>query len=153
MQGYVPCPSAFIKRLRDLQESVLRDFFLASQENRLWMPDWTPPSEKEAWLRDFIWDIDIFGTPQKVNVEKTIAHQKRQADNAYIRLHSTSFYRTTGRTAYLRDELFAGAEKMRTVRRCHQIKEELCANVYHPRRIEKLLETGGWEVLDNFAGL
>ncbi len=40
----------------------------------------------------------------------------------------------------------------RTVKRTETLKEELMMAAWHPRRIERLLELGDWEALDNFAG-
>ena len=42
---------------------------------------------------------------------------------------------------------------VRTMQRMESIKEELMMNVWHPRRIERLIEIGGEEALDNFAGV
>jgi hypothetical protein len=47
----------------------------------------------------------------------------------------------------LREEL---ASKDRCQERCRQIKDDLIAEVMHPRRIERLLEMGGWEALECF---
>jgi hypothetical protein len=51
---------------------------------------------------------------------------------------------------YVRGQL---APFVRTMKRTQVFKEELMQNVWHPRRIEKLLEIGGEEALDNFAGV
>lgn len=45
------------------------------------------------------------------------------------------------------------AEFVRTVHRTKILKEELMMSAWHPRRIERLLEMGGEEALDNFAGV
>jgi len=44
-------------------------------------------------------------------------------------------------------------EFVRTRSRLDLFKEELMMNVWHPRRIERLLEIGGEAALDNFAGV
>jgi hypothetical protein len=38
--------------------------------------------------------------------------------------------------------------KIRCQERCKQIKEDLVAAVWHPRRVERLIETYGLEVLE-----
>lgn len=38
----------------------------------------------------------------------------------------------------------------RCQKRCRAIKEDLIAEVMHPRRIERLIEAGGFEALDCF---
>ena len=39
-------------------------------------------------------------------------------------------------------------EKKRVQERCSLIKEDLMATAWHPRRVEKWLETGGFELLE-----
>lgn len=54
------------------------------------------------------------------------------------------------------DEFYSQGELApfaRTMQRTEALKEELMAAAWHPQRIERLLEIGGWEALDNFAGL
>jgi Leucine-rich repeat (LRR) protein len=40
------------------------------------------------------------------------------------------------------------ASRLRFQERCRVVKEDLIAEVMHPRRIEKLLVEGGWEALE-----
>lgn len=56
---------------------------------------------------------------------------------------------------FLEDEYLRSirAEFVRTVHRTKRLKEDLMAAAWHPRRIERLLELGGEEALDNFAGV
>lgn len=42
----------------------------------------------------------------------------------------------------------ARREKMRSIRRCKAIKEELMSVCWHPDRVERILELGGHELLD-----
>ena len=42
------------------------------------------------------------------------------------------------------------ASKKRSQERCSLLKEDIIAEVWHPRRVEKLLETGGYELLESF---
>lgn len=54
------------------------------------------------------------------------------------------------------DDFYAEGELApftRTVRRTETFKEELMMATWHPRRIQRLLELGGEEALDNFAGV
>jgi hypothetical protein len=51
------------------------------------------------------------------------------------------------RTRVLREELMS---KARCQERCRDIKEDLIAGAMHPRRIQKLLEMGGFEALECF---
>ena len=58
-------------------------------------------------------------------------------------------------TRYMDDFYVEGelAPFVRTIQRTETIKEELMAAMWHPRRLERLLEIGGEEALDNFAGV
>ena len=156
MQTYTPCPTDFVGILHGIpSHGFIRDFLLESLDTPFWFTRDQHPAVHRLgtpWW-EFVWDKDMIGIPTKVNMEKTIEQHKHHADMTFLRDHAYSFYRTTGRTAYLSADLSAGAEKMQAILRCHAIKEELYQNVYHPRRIEKLLEQGGWDALENFAGL
>jgi hypothetical protein len=66
-------------------------------------------------------------------VEDSIQYFKEEIDDLFYYQHTGSF--------------------VRAMNRMKKIKEELMAAVWHPRRIERLLELGGETTLDNFAGL
>lgn len=53
-----------------------------------------------------------------------------------------SFQRTQRRFNRFRNELEEGVRRWNTNHMCRAIKEELMAEVWHPRRVEKLLEQG-----------
>ena len=44
------------------------------------------------------------------------------------------------------------ATMQRIQSRCKKMKEEIAAAACHPRRIERILELGGFEAVDNFMG-
>jgi hypothetical protein len=73
-------------------------------------------------------------------------------DIEFIQEHGPSFLRTTERTALFRGELEVAARQSRGVQNCKAIKEELMAAVWHPRRVERLLDTHGWEAYENLIG-
>lgn len=66
-------------------------------------------------------------------VEESIQHNIEEIDELFYYEHIAGFTRTMNRTK--------------------KIKEELMMATWHPRRIERLLELGGHEALDNFAGV
>jgi len=68
-----------------------------------------------------------------IMVEETIEYKKNEIDDLFYYTHNAGF--------------------VRTMNRMKKIKEELMAAAWHPRRIERILELGGHEALDNFAGL
>ena len=68
-----------------------------------------------------------------IMVKATIEYKKDELDNLFYYLHSRSF--------------------IRAMNRMKMLKEELIATAWHPDRIAKILELGGHDALDNFAGL
>ncbi len=40
------------------------------------------------------------------------------------------------------------ASMERSQGRCRELRQDLMAEVWHPRRVEKLIEAGAWDVLD-----
>jgi len=77
---------------------------------------------------DFIRDDDGY-----VIVDESIEWKKEQIDDIFYYKHSSSF--------------------TRTMNRMKKLKEELMAATWHPRRMERILELGGYTALDNFAGV
>lgn len=77
---------------------------------------------------DYIRDDDDY-----ILVEESIQWKKEEIDDLFYYEHIARFTRTMNRTK--------------------KIKEELMMATWHPRRIERLLELGGHEALDNFAGV
>ena len=56
---------------------------------------------------------------------------------------------------FLEDEYLRTVQAgfVRTVHKTKLLKEELMMNVWHPQRVEKFLETYGWEAYDNLLGV
>ena len=77
---------------------------------------------------DFIRDDEGY-----ILVEESIRWKKDEIDDIFYYYHTGSF--------------------VRAMNRMKKIKEELMAATWHPRRVERILELGGHEALDNFAGL
>lgn len=69
----------------------------------------------------------------RINVKESIWEMKTAIDELFYYLHTGSFVRTMNRTK--------------------KIKEELMMNVWHPRRMHRILELGGEDALDNFMGV
>lgn len=69
----------------------------------------------------------------EVLVEETIEWKKEEIDDIFYYHHTGPF--------------------VRAMNRMKKLKEELMAATWHPRRIERILELGGHDALDNFAGL
>ena len=68
-----------------------------------------------------------------IMVEESIQYKKEELDDLFYYAYNAGF--------------------VRTMNRMKKLKEELMAAAWHPRRIERILELGGHDALDNFAGL
>lgn len=53
----------------------------------------------------------------------------------------------------IRAELLVKTTRLRAIQNCKSIKEELMMNVWHPRRVEHILTTYGWEAYENLLGM
>jgi hypothetical protein len=101
---------------------------------------------KEPWClglatSDYVWDP----TDSHILIEESLNKLQRVLDVEYIRFTADSFFRTTERTAVFQSEL-------RAICKCKTIKEELMAETWHPRRVERILETYGWDAYNNLLG-
>jgi hypothetical protein len=89
---------------------------------------------------------------QRIDVKASLKKFQTMRDADFIREIGPSFFRTTERTALFRGELEAASRRWRAIHDCKHIKEELMAAVWHPRRVETLLETHGWAAYNNLLG-
>jgi hypothetical protein len=92
-------------------------------------------------ISDYVWDH----TDSHILVDDSLKKLQRVLDLEYIRSTADSFFRTTERTALFQSEL-------RAICKCKTIKEELMAETWHPRRVERILETYGWDAYNNLLG-
>lgn len=103
-----------------------------------------------------MWDIvfDDHKLERVVNVEKSIAKVKQRIDGETFLEYAYNFNSQRERTAVVRDELIEKADKFRAIRNCRDgFKEELMMAVWHPRKVQRILETYGWDVLENLMGV
>lgn len=89
---------------------------------------------------------------QRIDVNASLKKFQRLRDAEFIREIGPSFFRTTERTALFRKELEEVSGRWRAIHNCKHIKEELMAAMWHPRRVEKLLDTYGWDAYNNLLG-
>lgn len=101
-----------------------------------------------AFQLPYVWDI----TRQHIRVKESLKEFQHQMDVEFIQEHGPSFLRTTERTALFRVELEVAARQSRGVQNCKAIKEELMAAVWHPRRVEHILDKYGWDAYENLLG-
>jgi hypothetical protein len=90
---------------------------------------------------------------ERIDVPKSIQAVREYKDTNVRMEHLRKFMSSLRRLNDIRDELAVATHKFRTIQNCRIIKEELMMNVWHPRRVEHILETYGWEVLDNLLGV
>jgi hypothetical protein len=106
--------------------------------------------------REFFWGqkLDYVYDPfhQRIDIKASLKKFQRLRDAEFIREIGPSFFRTTERTALFRGELERASRRWRAIHNCKAIKEDLMAAVWHPRRVERLLETHGWEAYENLLG-
>jgi len=87
-----------------------------------------------------------------IDVRASIQNGKELIDKRLSMVRAYEFLRTKDRTEKLREELIAECKRLRPILNFKHIKEELMMVAWHPKRIERILELGGWDALDNFAG-
>ncbi len=89
---------------------------------------------------------------QRIDVKASLKKFQTMRDAEFIREIGPSFFRTTERTAVFRKELEDVIPKWRTILNCKHIKQELMEAVWHPRRVEHVLMTYGWDAFNNLLG-
>lgn len=89
-------------------------------------------AERAYWEVTCMTDF-IRGDNGVISVDESIQYFKEEIDDLFYYEHTGPF--------------------VRAMNRMKKLKEELMAAVWHPQRIERLLELGGETALDNFAGL
>ena len=90
---------------------------------------------------------------RRIDVPKTINAIRNHKDNKLRRDCLKGILRNAHRLDSFREELAVATQRFRAIQNCHLIKEELMMNVWHPRRVEHILETYGWEAYENLIGV
>ncbi len=113
---------------------------------------WWKPNYGEYHLNNL--DLKyVLDDPPRGGADERIARIRRWRTEEAGLEYAITLCRHIAHAKSIRDELQQEVRRREAIRACRRMKEELYMNVYHPRRIERLLEVGGWEALDNFAGL
>ena len=87
-----------------------------------------------------------------IDVRASISNGRQLIDKRKSMVEAYDLLRTKKRTNKIRNELVTKCERLRPILNFKHIKEELMMVAWHPKRIERILELGGWDALDNFAG-
>lgn len=110
-----------------------------------------------------------FGPEKVANSEPWLVYDERSLERrldvrktrSAIRAHKNTevwnecldgIVRSALRLNRFRDELQQVYPRWRAVLNCKAIKEDLMMNVWHPRRVEHILTTYGWEAYENLLG-
>jgi regulator of sirC expression with transglutaminase-like and TPR domain len=88
----------------------------------------------------------------EIDIEASVDTFKRTRDLEVVLDSAEEFTRTLDRTTLLREEFERAYPRWRAVLNCKHIKEELMQKAWHPRRVGHVLETYGWEALENLLG-
>jgi hypothetical protein len=97
--------------------------------------------------------MDTTKLEHRIDIRASVEGLKSAKYNRRVYRDGIFLLRQVDRTNIIKDELLNTVSKFNIIRNCKTIKEELMANVWHPRRVEKILETYGWEVYDNLLGV
>lgn len=101
--------------------------------------------------RFFIYDEHSL--ERRIDIAKTInairEHKKRTAKKDYAQ----GIMRSARRLDIFGAEFLSVYPRWRAVLNCKAVKEELMAAAWHPRRVDHILETYGWEAYDNLLGV
>lgn len=120
-----------------------------------WFPISYAPRIVGWWPSPYmrLYKYEAHSLEQRIDVVETMnaicEHKDRKLRKECLR----GIVRSARRLDMIRDELTIVSQKFRAIQNCRTIKEELMMNVWHPRRIERLLDIGGEKLLDNFAGV
>lgn len=87
-----------------------------------------------------------------MEIAAEIAEQKSQKREAQALQLAWKLSRHQSRITPIREELLQKTARLRAIQNCLLVKEELMMNVWHPRRMEHILETYGWEAYENLLG-
>lgn len=94
------------------------------------------------WIRYVIFKEDSL--QHMIDVPASIERIRSVADNMMTAHYVDEMDRHFERNFKIQDELLETVRGLETVRKCRAIKEELMMRVWHPSRVERLLETYGW---------
>ena len=125
-------PGEDLKTLRVIYDRYLQGLQKIEEGDTYYLWQTYADYDLEPYI-DFDGDYCVRDEDGSILLERSIAYAKDRLEEEY--------------------RMTIQAEFVRSVHRTKLLKEELMMNVWHPRRIEKILELGGEEALDNFAGL
>lgn len=136
-----PSPNDVFRKARELLSSWPR-LRLINDERYEFMWTWRLLISKRC--RVFLTEIEI---------EAEIAEERSWKEEDIVYRLAASISRHQSRVNTIREELLQKTDRLRAVQTCWLIKEELMMKVWHPRRVEHILETYGWEAYEKLLGV
>jgi hypothetical protein len=107
---------------------------------------------RHTWdLVPYVWKEKLLGH-RTIDVRRSIEKLKNKMDIDALLHYAPPFFRAIERTATIRDELVSAYPRWRAVLNCKHLKEEIMMAAWHPRRVEHILTTYGWEAYENLLG-
>ena len=95
-----------------------------------------------------------WAAPPPPDFEKEVRKGRERKETQMTRELLPTLIRHMDRVDTIREELVLRAQRNRVIQDCRMgYKEELMMNVWHPRRVERILTLYGWEALDNLLGV
>lgn len=92
-------------------------------------------------------------SPRDIDEATEIAHRKEYLTALEGLHYALAYCRCLGHVFRIREELMEAVRRNQAIRACRGFKEELMQVAWHPNRVGRILETYGWEALDNLLGV
>jgi len=143
VEAYEPAPNAVFVQAR----ALCSDPYISTWNvNELLPLHWDGRWELMTSRR-----VRVFVSPLEIAAE--IAERNHAKEQQYVWRLAHTLLCHRARANRIRDELLAKTTRFRAIYACrHGFKEELMMAVWHPRRVEKFLNTYGWEAYENLLG-
>ena len=146
VREWEPCPNDVFAKAKALAETPT------------FRPLWHPDDDRMIpFMHNYLLmcskRIHMFSSITSLEAAAEIAEGKSRKLGARVVELAYTLARHYSRVCAIQKELLVKTTRLRTIQNCRLIKEELMMNVWHPRRMEHILETYGWEVYENLLGV
>lgn len=153
MTGFLTTALPTLESLRGT--SIFRYMTLESHGYPRWV-FWRHGLMRERYAEIVWWRNVKFDERTLERVVDVEASKKaiRDAKTGHVFIHRVNdLQRQLERTTAIRDELLHVYPRWRAILNCKVLKEEIMMAAWHPRRVEHILVTYGWDAYDNLLGV
>lgn len=144
--SYIPSHEDIVRHARMIAEDL----------DRLWGTGWWDASSgvcvERIHQRYYPRGGPVYA-PRDIHEATEIAHRKEYLAALESLHYAKTHYRCLGHVFRIREELMEAVRRNQAIRACRGFKEELMQVAWHPNRVGRILETYGWEALDNLLGV